>query len=135
MKKIISIVAVLLVALFLTNCSKSENENENDAQINELIGSWKGTSSSMYIDGKPADEIVYILTFTKDKLTVSKDGQATTNPYIVGKNLEGKKFFTEMDNDDKYSMYYSISGTTLSLLEGNSTYTFWWPKTLEKALN
>lgn len=132
MKKILAILAVIFVAIVAISCTKEKQTEDNQAA--ELLGSWRGSAVTTWINGKPVDEVIYTLTFTADKITIDVDGEAQTFPFTVGKNLDGTKYFTVMDGTMNFSVFYSISGTTLNNLGGNSTASLFWPKTFEKAV-
>jgi len=130
MKKIFSILAVAVAALAVVGCSK---ESKADDQKAELIGSWRGTVATIYVDGKPVDETEVILTFTEEKVTFKFGDQSKDYKYTCGKDSEGKKYFT-LNDELNSSFFYSISGTTMNIIGGNSTMLLVFPKSLEKAL-
>lgn len=70
------------------------------------------------------------LTFTQDKLTIDFDGKVGTYSYTATKGSDGQKWFTTEDG----SVFYTISGTTMTITGGDSLLFYSLPKTLEKAL-
>jgi len=131
MQKIFTILAVAFAAfatLAVVGCSK---ENSNEDLTAELIGSWRGTAATSYTNGIPNGESTYTLTFTKDKLTVNNDGTSKTYSYKADKKSDGTKYFT---TDELGSIFYTISGTTMTITNSNTTAHLFLPKTLEKAV-
>lgn len=123
MKKIFTILAVAFAALAAISVISCNKEDASEDLTAELIGSWRGTSTN--------GESIYTLTFTKDKLTLDIDGKAGTYSYKAVKTSEGKKYFS---TEELGSFYYSISGTTMNIISGDSAMMLFFPKTFEKAL-
>lgn len=126
-------IAAVTAAVLFVSCDK--DDNNGSSMDKELIGTWEGSVYTMYIDDKPAgDPTVVTLSFTDSRFVWTADGKTVvSSPYVCGTASDGKYFkWTEGSTTGGDAVFYSISGSTMTITGANGTIIMSLPKTLTR---
>ncbi len=129
-------IAAACIALF-ASCTKGGAQQEDNSAIKkQLIGTWEGVNKTMAtLNGKEIEmgSTTVVLTFTDKQMTRKDgDGPAVTYDYVV-KKQDGKTLFTcSLKGEEIGSVWFEVSGSTLSIVGGDGSFALTFPKTLTK---
>ncbi|MCQ2183323.1 MAG: hypothetical protein MJY89_07990 [Bacteroidales bacterium] len=129
---IIATIAAVVAAL-CTSCGKFENKPKMDS---ELIGTWEGSIYTTFIDGKPVgDPVIVTFTFSSTNFTWKRDGATVvSSSYSCDTSAQDGKYFqwSQGDTSGGDTIFYSISGNTMTIKGANGSILLSIPKTLTR---
>lgn len=137
--KLIAMAAVACMALCFTSCKKDGSSTDVSAIQKQLIGTWTGViKNTMTLNGKEVELSSTDVTVSFAEKTFTKktgDVPAVAYNYTLNyDNLGGKGYYITafIGTEEVGSIYFSISGSTLTITGGDGTFVMTFPKTLTK---